>query len=153
MYSEGAAVGYKWFDRQGFEPLFPFGHGLSYTTFEIDHLVVTPEGEGLVAMVEVTNTGDRPGADVVQLYVSGLAWDVPRRLVGFAKVALAPGGSERVEMHVDPRLLGDWSVDRPGWTHAAGTYTVSVGHSSRELTDTVTIELPPSNLPPEWRPE
>ena len=153
VYDEGAAVGYKWFDLKGHEPLFAFGHGLSYTRFSHDHLVVDREGDGLVAMVEVTNTGDRAGADVVQVYVSGKGWEAPRRLGGFAKVALQPGERKRIEIHVDPRLLGEWYVDRPGWTHAAGTYTVTVGHSSRDLGESVTIELPPSHLPPEWRPE
>lgn len=153
VYEEGALVGYKWFDAKGHEPLFPFGHGLSYTRFDYDHLVATREGEGLLAMLEVTNTGTRSGADVVQVYVSGPGWPAPHRLGGFTRVELEPGETERVEIHVDPRLLGDWYANRPGWTHAAGAYTVSVGHSSRELTDTVSIELPPSYLLPEWRPE
>lgn len=153
VYEEGALVGYKWFDAQGHAPLFPFGHGLSYTTFDYDHLVATREGEGLVAMLEVTNTGTRAGADVVQLYVSGRGWPAPRRLGGFTRVELEPGERKRVEIHVDPRLLGDWYTNRPGWTHAAGAYTVSVGHSSRELTDSVLIELPPSHLPPDWKPD
>ncbi len=152
VYSEGAAVGYKWFDLKGHEPLFAFGHGLSYTRFRHGHLVVDREGDGLVAIVEVTNEGDRAGADVVQVYVSGKGWEAPRRLGGFAKVALAPGESKRVEIHVDPRLLAEWYLDRPGWTHAAGAYTVTVGHSSRDLGESVAIELPPSHLPPEWRP-
>ena len=152
-YEEGAAVGYKWFDARGHEPLFPFGHGLSYSEFTFDHLVVTREGEGLVAMVEVTNTGDRAGADVVQLYVSGRGWEAPRRLGGFARVELAPGERKVVEIHVDPRLLGTWYTARPGWTHAAGAYTVTVGHSSRELGEALLVELPPMHLPPEWRPD
>jgi beta-glucosidase len=151
-YSEGAAVGYKWFDREGHAPLFAFGHGLSYTTFAHDHLAVAREGDGLVAMVEVANTGEVAGADVVQVYVSGRGWEAPRRLGGFAKVFLQPGERKTVEIHVDPRLLGEWYPDRPGWTHAAGAYTVTVGHSSRELGESLLVELPPSHLPPEWRP-
>jgi beta-glucosidase len=152
VYDEGAAVGYKWFDRQGHEPLFPFGHGLSYTRFAFDHLVATREGDGLVAIVEVTNTGDRAGAEVVQLYVEGRGWEAPRRLGGFAKVELAPGEAKQVEIQVDPRLLATWFTGRPGWTHPAGAYTVGVGHSSRELVQSVIVELPPSYLPPEWKP-
>src|SRR5690606_23948808 len=113
VYSEGAAVGYKWFDRNGLEPLFPFGHGLSYTRFRHDHLLVAREGDGLVAMVEVINEGDRAGADVVQVYVSGKGWEAPRRLGGFARVELQPGERKRVEIHVDPRLLAEWYPDRP----------------------------------------
>lgn len=153
VYDEGAAVGYKWFDREGHEPLFAFGHGLSYTSFKHDHLAVAREGDGLVAMVEVTNTGSRAGADVVQVYVSGRGWEAPRRLGGFARVFLEPGERRTVEVHVDPRLLGAWYDDRPGWIHAAGAYTVTVGKSSRELGEALLVELPPSHLPPEWHPE
>jgi beta-glucosidase len=152
VYSEGAAVGYKWFDRERHEPLFPFGHGLSYTTFAHDHLAVAREGDGLVAMVEVSNTGEVAGADVVQVYVAGRGWEAPRRLGGFAKVLLQPGEKKTVEIHVDPRLLAEWYPDRPGWTHAAGAYTVTVGHSSRDLGESLVVELPPSHLPPEWKP-
>ena len=151
-YSEGAAVGYKWFDSKGLEPLFPFGHGLSYTTFRHDHLAVAREGEGLTAMLEVTNTGERAGADVVQLYISGPGWEAPRRHGGFVRVLLEPGERRTVEMRIDPRLLGQWHSDRPGWSRAAGTYTVTVGHSSRDLGESVLIELPSSHLPPEWKP-
>lgn len=151
-YEEGAAVGYKWFDGKGHAPLFAFGHGLSYTSFAHDHLAVAREGDGLVAMVEVTNTGSRAGADVVQIYVSGRGWEAPRRLGGFAKVFLQPGERRTVEIPVDPRLLGKWYADRPGWTHAAAAYTVTVGHSSRDLGESLLVELPPSHLPPEWKP-
>ena len=153
VYDEGAAVGYKWFDLRGHEPQFPFGHGLSYTTFALGHLAVTPEGDGLAAMLEVTNTGDRAGADVVQIYVSGKGWDAPRRLAGFAKVELQPGERRRVTVHVDPRLLATWRANRPGWTLPSGVYEVSVGHSSRDLGETVSIELPGAFLPPDWRPK
>ena len=152
VYSEGAAVGYKWFDRQGHEPLFAFGHGLSYTRFSHDLLAVAHDGEGLVAMVEVRNTGERAGADVIQVYVSGRGWEAPRRLGGFAKVRLEPGERRTLEIPIDPRLLGEWYVERPGWTHAAGAYTVTVGHSSRELGESLIVELAPSYLPPDWRP-
>jgi beta-glucosidase len=152
VYHEGAAVGYKWFDREGHEPLFAFGHGLSYTRFAFDHLVATRDGDGVVAIVEVTNTGRRAGAEVVQVYVSGQGWEAPRRLGGFARVELQPGETRRVEIPVDPRLLASWFTGRPGWTHAAGAYTVSVGHSSRELAQSVIVELPPSYLEPGWRP-
>ena len=76
----------------------------------------------------------------------------PRRLGGFAKVFLEPGEKQTVEIHVDPRLLGEWYADRPGWTHAAGAYTVTVGHSSRDLGESLLVELPPGHLPPDWTP-
>jgi beta-glucosidase len=153
VYDEGAAVGYKWFDKNRLEPLFPFGHGLSYTSFALGHLAVAPEGHGLVAMLEVTNTGQRAGADVVQIYVSCKGWDAPRRLGGFAKVELQPGERKRVTIHIDPRLLATWRASRPGWTLPSGVYEVSVGHSSRDLAETVSIELPGAFLPPDWRPK
>ncbi len=152
VYSEGAAVGYKWFDREGHEPLFPFGHGLSYTSFSFGDLEVEREGDGLEASVEVTNRGDRAGAEVVQVYVGGEGWEAPRRLGGFAKVALAPGETKRVEIPIDPRLLATWNTASPGWTRAAGSYTVTVGHSSRDLGESVAIELPAGHLPPGWKP-
>jgi beta-glucosidase len=151
-YEEGAAVGYKWFDAHGHEPLFAFGHGLSYTSFGYSNLAVTRSGEGLVASVRVTNTGQRSGADAVQVYVAGSGWEAPRRLGGYAKVALEPGESKVVAMAIDPRLLAVWDTANPGWTRMAGDYTVSAGHSSRELGESVTVELPASHLPPQWKP-
>jgi beta-glucosidase len=154
-YSEGATVGYKWFDAKGLQPLFPFGHGLSYTTFAYSDLAVTQTDKGVVATVTVTNTGERAGADAVQLYVSpppGAGWEAPKRLAGFAKVTLWPGHSTRVGMTVDPRLLAIWDSRTPGWSRAAGAYTFSAGHSSRELGKGVDIDLPAERLSPQWRP-
>jgi beta-glucosidase len=154
-YSEGATVGYKWFDAKGLQPLFPFGHGLSYTTFAYSDLAVTQTDKGVVATVTATNTGERAGADAVQLYDSpppGAGWEAPKRLAGFAKVTLWPGHSTRVGMTVDPRLLAIWDSRTPGWSRAAGAYTFSAGHSSRELGKGVDIELPAERLSPQWRP-
>src|SRR5690606_41316359 len=108
---------------------------------------------GVVAMVQLTNTGNRPVAKLVQVYVGGSSWAAPSRLGGFAKVDLAPGERRRIEMSIDPRLLATWFTGRPGWTRPAGAYTVSVRHSSRELVETVMVELPPSHLAPGWKPD
>ena len=154
-YSEGATVGYKWFDAHGLEPLFAFGHGLSYTSFAYSGLKVTRTAAGLRASVRVSNTGRRTGADAVQFYVSGppgSGWEAPRRLGGYARVELRPGRSKVVGIHVDPRLLAVWSTARPGWTRAAGRYTVTVAHSSRDLGQSVTVTLAASHLSPKWRP-
>ena len=154
-YTEGATVGYKWFDREGLEPQFPFGHGLSYTSFEFGSPTVARSGEGLVATVDVINTGDRAGSDVVQLYVSppdGTSWQAPKRLGGYAKVTLEPGETTRVGIAVDPRLLAVWDTDKPGWSRAAGTYTVTAAHSSREPAGAAQSQLPANHLPPEWQP-
>jgi beta-glucosidase len=154
-YTEGAAVGYKWFDAKGLQPLFPFGHGLSYTSFAYSGLALTRTDAGVVATVTVTNTGERAGADAVQIYVSppaGAGWEAPRRLAGFAKVTLWPGHSTRVSMSVDPRLLAVWDTRAPGWSRAAGRYAFSAAHSSRELGPAVAIDLPAEHLSPQWRP-
>ena len=154
-YSEGATVGYKWFDARGLQPLFPFGHGLSYTSFAYSGLALTRSDAGVIATLTVTNTGERAGADAVQLYVSppaGAGWEAPRRLAGFAKVTLWPGHSTRVSMAVDPRLLSVWDAKAPGWSRLSGSYTFSAAHSSRDLGKGVTIELPAARLSPQWRP-
>jgi beta-glucosidase len=154
-YTEGATVGYKWFDAKGLTPQFPFGHGLSYTTFAYSGLKVLRTDEGVIATVTVTNTGDRAGADAVQLYVSppaGSAWEAPKRLAGFAKVTLWPGHSTRISMTVDPRLLAVWDTATPGWSRAKGDYTFRVAHSSRDLGESVRVALPAGHLSPQWRP-
>ena len=154
-YAEGAAVGYKWFDAKNLEPLFPFGHGLSYTRFRYSGLKVTRTRRGLVASVTVTNTGERPGGDAVQLYASAPAsagWEAPRRLAGFAKVVLWPGHSTRVRIAVDPRLLAVWDTRTPGWSTAPGAYTLAVGDSARDLGPSARVILPRRHLPPQWKP-
>ena len=156
-YDEGVLVGYKWYDAKGLEPRFPFGYGLSYTSFSYSDLTVRPLGDGIVASVKVTNTGKRTGADVVQLYVSGPQWPELRRLGGYAKVMLDPGQSTIVGITVDPRLLSVWddgsqSGEGPGWLRRDGDYTVSVGYSSRDMAETAYVSLPERHLPPEWKP-
>ncbi len=152
VYTEGATVGYKWFDREGLEPLFPFGHGLSYTEFDYSDLSLSRAGDGIVATFRVTNSGDVAGADAAQVYVSGEGWEAPRRLGGFAKLSLDAGESRLVSVAVDPRLLAMWDTDNPGWNRAAGSYTVSVAESSRDIAESAQITLPARHLPPEWRP-
>jgi beta-glucosidase len=95
-YHEGAEIGYRWFAQRGETPLYPFGHGLSYTTFEYTDVEIR-DGS---ATLTVTNTGDRDGTDVPQLYL-----DEPRRLLAFERVELAAGESRRVTLTVEPRLL------------------------------------------------
>ncbi|WP_460443708.1 glycoside hydrolase family 3 C-terminal domain-containing protein [Amycolatopsis stemonae] len=133
-YSEGLDVGYRWYDSRNLEPLFPFGFGLSYTTFGFSNLVVTPQGTDGTATVTgtVTNTGSRAGADVVQLYVGQPAGngEPPKQLKGFKKVQLNPGQSAQVSFPLTPRDLAHWTG---AWTTNAGQYRVYVGDSSRTV--------------------
>jgi beta-glucosidase len=136
-YDEGLLVGYRWFDAKKIEPLFPFGFGLSYTTFSFSALRVTP-GAGASATVEcdVTNTGRRAGAEVVQVYVHATHPSVDRpeqELKGFAKIALKPGETRRVSIPLGQRAFAFYSPDAHGWVAEAGTYDVLVGASSRDL--------------------
>ena len=136
VYSEGLNVGYRHYDNRGVEPLFPFGYGLSYTRFRLDDLKVSVQPAGPVtATVEVTNTGDRRGGEVVQVYVGGADGPAgpPRRLEGFAKVALDPGERRKVTVDLGPRAFARWDSDRDDWVQPVGSYTVYTGTSSRDL--------------------
>ena len=151
-YSEGAAVGYRWFDARGLEPLFPFGHGLSYTSFGYDGLAARAEGGTIRVSFTVRNTGRVAGSAVPQIYVGPASggWEAPRRLGAFAKVSLAPGESRAVSLTVDPRLLATFSDGQ--WRVAAGAYRVSLGQSSRDLVGNVAVNLPARTLPAGWHP-
>ena len=140
IYSEKLNVGYRWYDATGTEPLFPFGFGLSYTTFRLSHLVVTPtsmsKGTGAIhGTVDVTNTGHRAGAEVVEAYVTQPSGngEPPRQLCAFAKVFLKPGETRHVGLTISPRSLSFYDASAHRWTLDAGTYRVLVGTSSRSL--------------------
>jgi beta-glucosidase len=134
-YSEGLLVGYRWYDATNRTPLFPFGYGLSYTSFRISNLSVNRSHGRIVATVTVANTGSRAGADVVQLYVASpaSAKEPPRQLKAYAKVTLAPGQSRRVSLTLDVASLAAWDNPSTGWTVHPGTYRLYVGDSSRHL--------------------
>jgi beta-glucosidase len=138
---EGAAVGYKWFEKTGRTPLFPFGYGLSYTHFRYAGLSVARDGQGLRARFTVTNDGPVAGHAVAQIYVGAPGWEAPRRLGGFRKVLLAPGASETVTIPIDPRLLAGFDVATRQWRVAAGTYSVSLATSAADTVQTVTVPL------------
>ena len=132
--------GYRFLDRNGDDPLFPFGFGLSYTTFEYGELTLSEStasaGDTITAEVEVTNTGDRAGAEVVQLYIGyeGSAVErAERDLKGFARVELEPAASETVEIPIAIDDLAYYDVDAAQWTVEPLTYTVYAGPSSRDL--------------------
>ncbi|MEH0195729.1 beta-glucosidase [Caulobacter sp. CCNWLY153] len=125
-YGEGAAVGYRWFAEKKLQPLYPFGYGLSYTSFGYRNLKVE-DGDGLKVSFDVTNTGKVAGADAPQLYVTAGKRKSMVRLAGFQKVDLQPGETKRVTLSVDPRVLADYDTAKPGWTLPAGAYPLYVG--------------------------
>jgi beta-glucosidase len=150
-YGEGLFVGHRWYDARGIEPLFPFGHGLSYTDFEVRAVTATagPGGEVTVE-VTVANVGDRPGTEVLQIYVeppAGPARRPVRQLAGFAKTALAPGDIATVAVRVPARAFAYWDPEASTWTVSEGLHGLWVGRSSRELTEWVAIEPGARTLP------
>jgi beta-glucosidase len=135
-YTEGFNVGYKWYDANHVTPLFPFGFGLSYTTFSFSNMSLSPANPNFQATFDLTNTGSLAGAEVAQVYLgfpAGIG-EPPRRLVGWTKVFLQPGERRRVTIAVDnndsSHPLSYWDVISGSWQVAPGDYTVYVGNSS-----------------------
>ena len=147
VYRDGIFVGYRWHDKERLEPLFAFGHGLSYTTFAVgnvkaDRTTLAPNGSIRIS-ADVTNTGDRAGAEVVQLYVSQRNPTVVRpkkELKAFRRVELAPGKSREVEFELDRSALAYWDDRTHGWRVDPGEYVLSLGTSSADIA----VELPVS---------
>jgi beta-glucosidase len=146
-YSEGVNVGYRWFDKENIEPLFAFGHGLSYTKFDYSDLKVDKAAAGgLDVSVEIKNTGAMDSDEVPQVYLGApnqIPGDVQfavRALVGFDRVHLAAGQAKTVTIHVPERQLQYWSTKDGKWVLASGKRTVSVGGSSRDLRLNQTVE-------------
>jgi len=135
-FNEGVLVGYRWYDAKSQEPLFPFGFGLSYTTFRYSDLQVThPTGAQATVKVRIANTGKKEGAEVAQLYLGfpAVAEEPPKQLRGFDKVRLKPGESKVVTMELDKESLGAWDSDSHQFRIYPGTYSVMVGASSRDI--------------------
>jgi len=128
-YNEGAEVGYRWFAMRGETPLYPFGFGLSYTSFDYSDLEVRG-GETIGASFTVTNSGERAGADVPQVYLTGAPDGKRTRLLGFERVELRPGESRRVTVTAEPRLLARFDGGAGQWRIAGGTHTVVLGRSA-----------------------
>lgn len=137
FYTEGTLVGYRWYDANGIEPLFPFGHGLSYTSFRYSHLSVEPEGDGIDVSFELDNVGHVKGAEVPQVYLGrpdpAPVPMAPKQLVAFRRVELDPGQSTRVRLHIGARERSYWSTATHAWVVAAGSRPVYVGASSRDI--------------------
>jgi beta-glucosidase len=144
-YKEGLLVGYRWFDRRHIEPQFPFGFGLSYTTFAVSDLAVKRDGEGAKVSVTVKNTGSRAGAEVVQIYVGpageGGEGEPVRTLHAFDKIALKPGESRRVALALDWRAFAHWDVTKHDWVVPPGKRTIQAGTSSRDLPLEATVSF------------
>ncbi len=139
-YKEGIFVGYRGYEKNGVQPLFPFGFGLSYTTFQFANLKVTTSGNGqavkATATFDVTNTGKRRGAEVAQLYIGEEAPKVPRpvhELKGFERVELAPGETRHITIPLDARSFSYWNEAAKAWTIGSDNFTVSVGDSVANL--------------------
>jgi beta-glucosidase len=153
-YTEGATVGYKWYESKKLTPLFPFGFGLSYTSFGYKDLQARVDGNDLVVKFRVTNTGSRRGKAVPQVYVAPVAggWEAPKRLAGWRKIGLEPGANGEVELRVDPRVLAVFTEADNAWHVAAGDYRVVLGESSAEVKLETTVKLPERTLPVGWKP-
>ncbi|MEU6745427.1 glycoside hydrolase family 3 C-terminal domain-containing protein [Spirillospora sp. NPDC046719] len=146
-YSEGIDVGYRWYDQHRQKTLFPFGHGLSYTTFTYSRLKVHGNGHGLTATFTLTNTGHRAGDEVPQLYLgpspdAHRAQQAVRSLGGYTKVHLSPGQSRRITITTDQRQLQYWDTTRHTWTTGTGTRDIWIGPSSQNLPLHTTTTVP-----------
>lgn len=136
---EGSDVGYRWYSREGTKPLFPFGHGLSYTSFAYDEFEVV-SGDLLTARVTIRNTGERSGADVVQIYLTDAAGNATRRLVGFTKVDLQAGEAKQVDIPLEWRVISEWADDR--WNVAKGRYQFVAAQDGLARGISASITLP-----------
>jgi beta-glucosidase len=131
-YNEGLKVGYKWFEAERKEPLFAFGYGLSYTTYQYSDLKV--DGKDGSVSFRVKNTGQRGGAETAQVYamLPAAAGEPFKRLVAWEKVTLAPGESKAVSLKLEPHYLSIFNAEKDAWELTPGEYTVLVGPSSKE---------------------
>ena len=146
VYREGIFVGYRGYEHTHVEPLFPFGFGLSYTTFSFTHLRATPTGDGRFSIsFDVTNTGKRAGATVAQLYVGEASPTVPRpakELKQFERVMLLPGETRHVVVDLDPRSFSFYDVGAAAWHADAGTYDLLLGDSSADIQQKIALQVP-----------
>ncbi len=135
-FSEGILVGYRWYDGQGIEPLFPFGHGLSYSKFQYSGLAIRRVADGLEVAFTLRNAGNRPADETPQLYLgpseTAGAPMPPKSLAAFRRLRVPTGRSIRVKLNVNARQLSYWSAESHGWVLAADSRTICVGSSSRD---------------------
>jgi beta-glucosidase len=141
-YHEGAEVGYRWLARTGQKPNYAFGHGLTYARFSYSDLKVSG-GDTVTATFTVRNTGKREGADVPQLYLTGVGESKRMRLLGFERVALKPGESKKVTLTADPRLLARFDSKAQQWRIASGAHRIALGKSADAPVLTAEAQMKP----------
>ncbi len=146
-YTEGADVGYRWYEKTHAAPLFPFGHGLSYTRFAYRIPVVTG-GAKLSISFDVVNTGRVAGSDVPQVYVAREGSSAPMRLAAFRRVTLKPGEATRVTLVAEPRILADYDTALPGWRVAGGRYRVALAHDAQDRSVILTTTVDAATMKP-----
>ncbi|ODV24293.1 MAG: glycosyl hydrolase [Rhodanobacter sp. SCN 68-63] len=149
---EGADVGYRWYQRKGIAPLFPFGYGLGYTHFAYSGLTVRTVQGRVEASFTVSNRGARRGVDIPQLYVTLPGSSEVRRLAGWCRVNLAPGQSARLQVVADPRLLTHFDEAHERWLRPAGRYVLQLGHSANDFQGEGAIALPKAEWPADVAP-
>ena len=143
-YKESIFVGYRWADKHDIKPLFAFGHGLSYTTYEYGEAKCRKSGKGFKVSIDVTNTGAREGKEIVQLYISDNESSLERpvkELKGFKKVALAPGETKKVTFEIEPDMLKFYDPAQKGWVLEKGTFTAHVGAASDDIRSSVEFNV------------
>jgi beta-glucosidase len=144
-YKEGAEVGYRWMGKTGKKPLYPFGHGLTYTRFACSDFVVEG-GDTVKATFTVRNVGDRAGADVPQVSLTQAPNDRRRRLLGFERVELQPGESRSVTITADPRLLARFDDKSLNWRIAQGSHRIVLGSDAQTVAASANIVLRASSF-------
>jgi len=137
-YPESSDVGYRWFERTGAQPLYPFGHGLSYTAFRYDKLKVTG-GRQLTVRFRITNVGQRDGADVPQVYVAQPGGT--KRLMGWSKPHLKAGQSRTITVTADPRIIGEYDATSHKWSVPPGQYTIDIAHDAGSVVETSHVAM------------
>jgi len=138
---EGSDVGYRWFARTGQTPLFPFGFGLSYTTFTRADLQATAEQEGVQVSFTLTNSGARAGAEVAQMYISPTDGRFVPRLAAFQRVELQPGECRQVVLTLEPRVIACWDEQQQAWVIDAGRYDIVLGQHAGDVSLSVQIDI------------
>jgi beta-glucosidase len=144
---EGAAVGYKWFDKNQHQPLFPFGYGLSYTTFVQSLKEADATNNKVSVHVSIKNVGKQSGGAVAQIYVAPIdanvqqQWEAPQRLAGYKKVQLKPGASSTATIEIDPRLLAVYDVASKQWIIAEGNYEIRLSSNARSIISRTKVHL------------